>query len=131
MRISDWSSDVCSSDLFAARGRRFLPSITRRPKKLNGFKLDRGRLALPYDSFFAEDPVRLIEMFALADRHQLEIHPLAMRAASRDVNLIDNDIRNDERANALFLEVLTSRSEERRVGKEFVSRCRYRWSAYP
>src|SRR3546814_2128158 len=77
-------------DAFAARGRRFLPSITRRPKKLNGFKLDRGRSALPYDSFFAEDPVRLIEMFALADRHQLEIHPLAMRAASRDVNLIDN-----------------------------------------
>src|SRR3546814_480146 len=102
-------------DAFAARGRRFLPSITRRPKKLNGFKLDRGRLALPYDSFFAEDPVRLIEMFALADRHQLEIHPLAMRAASRDVNLIDNDIRNDERANALFMEVLTSPRDPERV----------------
>jgi [protein-PII] uridylyltransferase len=95
-------------DSFAARGRRFLPSITRRPKKLNGFKLDRGRLALPYDSFFGEDPVRLIEMFALADRHDLEIHPLAMRAAGRDANLIDNRIRNDPRANALFMEVLTS-----------------------
>src|SRR3546814_5586506 len=42
-------------DAFAARGRRFLPSITRRPKKLNGFKLDRGRLALPYDSFRSEE----------------------------------------------------------------------------
>src|SRR3546814_12970188 len=54
-------------------------------------------------------------MFALADRHQLEIHPLAMRAASRDVNLIDNDIRNDERANALFMEVLTSPRDPERV----------------
>src|SRR3546814_1539587 len=26
MRISDWSSDVCSSDLYAARGRRARPS---------------------------------------------------------------------------------------------------------
>ena len=95
-------------DAFAARGRRFLPSITRRPKKLNGFKLDRGRLALPYDNFFAEDPVRLVEMFALADLHDLEIHPLAMRAAGRDANLIDNRIRHDARANALFMEVLTS-----------------------
>ena len=95
-------------DAFAARGRRFLPSITRRPKKLNGFKLDRGRLALPYDAFFAEDPVRMIEIFALADRHDLEVHPLAMRAAGRDANLIDNRIRRDSRANALFMEVLTS-----------------------
>lgn len=102
-------------DAFAARGRRFLPSITRRPKKLNGFKLDRGRLALPYDHFFAENPVRLVEMFALADKHELEIHPLAMRAASRDANLIDNHIRQDEQANALFMDVLTSPRDPERV----------------
>src|SRR3546814_19670078 len=102
-------------DAVAALVRRFHPSITRRPKKLNGFKLDRGRLALPYDSFFAEAPVRLIEMFALADRHQLEIHLLAMRAASRDVNLIVNAIRNAEWANALFLEVMTFPSDPLRM----------------
>ncbi len=90
------------------RGRRFLPAITRRPRKLNGFRLDRGRLALPDDSFFEEDPVRLIELFQLADEYQLEIHPLAMRAAQRDAKLIKNNIRQDERANALFMEVLTS-----------------------
>jgi [protein-PII] uridylyltransferase len=93
---------------YAARGRRFgLPTIRRRPTRLHGFVLDRGRLALPRDDFFAEDPARLIELFALADRHILEIHPLAMRAASRDAKLAD-DIRTDERANALFLDVLAS-----------------------
>ncbi|MBJ6120245.1 [protein-PII] uridylyltransferase [Sphingomonas mollis] len=93
---------------FASRGKRFgLPTIRRAPKRLNGFVLDRGRLALPGDDFFAEDPVRLIEIFALADAHHLEIHPLAMRAASRDAKLID-DYRQDRHANALFLEVLTS-----------------------
>jgi len=94
---------------FAARGRRFgLPKLRRRPRKLDGFALDRGRLAVPSDDFFAADPVRLIEMFAIADRHGLEIHPLAMRQAARDVALIDNRVRADPRANALFLDVLTS-----------------------
>jgi [protein-PII] uridylyltransferase len=93
---------------FAARGSRFgLPTIRRRPGRLHGFVLDRGRLALPADDFFQADPVRLIEIFHLADLHGLEIHPLAMRAASRDAKLID-DYRKDENANALFLDILCS-----------------------
>ncbi len=93
---------------FAARGRRFgLPTIRRRPRRLHGFVLDRGRLALPDDNFFQDDPARLIELFQLADLHALEVHPLAMRAAARDARLVDG-IRDDPRANALFLDVLTS-----------------------
>ncbi|PKP93233.1 MAG: [protein-PII] uridylyltransferase [Alphaproteobacteria bacterium HGW-Alphaproteobacteria-16] len=93
---------------FAARGSRFgLPRIRRSPRKLKGFVLDRGRLALPRDDFFAEDPVRLVEMFALADLHGVEVHPLAMRTAARDAKLIA-DRRDDPRANALFMDVLTS-----------------------
>ncbi len=95
-------------ETMAKKGRRFLPSFRRNPKKLNGFQLDRGRLALPDDRFFADDPIRLIEIFQLADLHGLEIHPLAMRAAQRDARLIDKNIRRDARANALFLDVLTS-----------------------
>ncbi len=96
-------------DKFAKRGRRIgLPAIRRRPRKLEGFMLDRGRLAIPDENFLIEDPVRLIRMFALADRHELEIHPLAMRAANRQAKLIDNDVRADPEANSLFLDVLTS-----------------------
>jgi [protein-PII] uridylyltransferase len=94
---------------FARRGRRIgLPAFRRRPGKLEGFMLDRGRLAIPDDAFLAEDPVRLVQMFALADKHGLEIHPLAMRAAGRHAKLIDAKVRADPRANALFLDVLTS-----------------------
>jgi [protein-PII] uridylyltransferase len=90
------------------KGFRFaLPTIRRRPKRLDGFTLVRGRLSIPRDDFFQADPVRLIEIFAIAVREQLEIHPSAMRAASRDAPLIDRTVRNDPRANALFLEVLT------------------------
>ncbi|NJM50616.1 MAG: [protein-PII] uridylyltransferase [Sphingomonadales bacterium] len=95
-------------ETLAKSGRRFLPAIVRRPRKLNGFKLDRGRLALPSDDFFTEDPVRMLEIFQLADRYGLEIHPMAMRAAQRDSKLINRSIRRDERANTLFMDVLTS-----------------------
>ncbi len=93
----------------AVRGRRFLPGFILRTRRLDGFVLDRGRLALPSDDYFAQDPVRLIELFAVADRHGVEIHPTAMRAARRDARLIGADVRRDPRANALFLDVLTSR----------------------
>lgn len=100
---------------FAARGSRFgLPRIRRSPAKLKGFVLDRGRLALPRDDFFAEEPVRLLEIFQLADLHGLEVHPLAMRTAARDAKLID-DKRGDPRANALFLDVLTSKRDPETV----------------
>ena len=95
-------------DQFAAAGwRSWLPTLRRSPKRLKGFVLDRGRLAIPRDGFFAEDPVRLIELYALADVEVLEVHPLTTRAVARDAKLID-EYRADARANALFLDVLTS-----------------------
>ncbi|MFN3724898.1 MAG: [protein-PII] uridylyltransferase [Allosphingosinicella sp.] len=94
---------------FAKRGRRLMfPTLRRRPRNLNGFMLDRGRLAVPSDDFLTEDPVRLIEAFQLADAHNLEIHPMALRAIARHAKLIDASVRAEPRANALFLDVLTS-----------------------
>jgi [protein-PII] uridylyltransferase len=96
-------------DSMAPKGRRFgLSAFKRSPRKLSGFVLDRGRLALPSEDWFQQDPVRLIEIFALADLHGVEIHPQAMRIANRDARLINAKIRNDPRANALFMDVLTS-----------------------
>jgi len=95
-------------DQLAKRGRRYLPSFFNRPRKLDGFVLDRGRITVPDDDFLRADPVRMIEIFALADKHGLEIHPNAMRALNRDAVLINYKVRNDPRANALFLGVLTS-----------------------
>ena len=95
----------------AREGRRFVfPSFRRRPAKLNGFSIDRGRLSIPNDRFLAERPERLVELFALAARDKLEIHPTAMRAAARDARLVDQ-VRGDPAANALFLDVLTSKAD--------------------
>ncbi len=91
-----------------AKGRRFaLPTFKRRPKHLDGFTLDRGRLSIRNDRWFADNPVRLVELFALAAKEGMEIHPNAMRAATRDARLVDQ-VRDDSRANGFFLDVLTA-----------------------
>ena len=103
-------------DGLAERGRRYIPSFIRRsPRKLEGFVLDRGRIALPSDDYFQQSPVRLLEIFALADRHGLDLHPSAMRAASRDAHFIDNKVRQDPAANAFFLDILTSPRDPEKV----------------
>ena len=103
-------------DSLAPKGRRFaLSGFMRRPRKLGGLTLDRGRLTIPSDDWFRDDPVRLLELFQVADAAGLEIHPNAMRAASRDDRLIDGQVRLDPRANKAFLDVLTSPRDPERV----------------
>ncbi|MEO6248441.1 MAG: [protein-PII] uridylyltransferase, partial [Sphingomicrobium sp.] len=92
------------------KGRRFaFPTLRKNPPRLDGFILDRGRLSIPSDDFLAREPVRLIQLFALAARLRLEIHPAAMRAAARDTRLVDG-VRTDPVANAFFMEALTDRN---------------------
>src|SRR3546814_21169694 len=96
MRISDWSSDVCSSDLG-----RHLFRIT-----------EQGIELFPrIESVLKPAPL----MSEATERFSTGISPLdtmlggGYPAASTSIVL---------------------RSEERRVGKECVSTCRYRWSPY-
>ena len=80
-----------------------------RTRHVNGFEISGGRTDVPGDDFFQQDPVRLVEIFTLANAEGVEVHPNAMRLADRDSGLIDNNVRRDKRANALFLDLLTSR----------------------
>ncbi len=87
----------------------------RARRKLGAYAVVAGRIAVESDDFFAQDPVRLIELFHLADREALEIHPETMRQAHRDAGLIDARVRRDARANAMFMDILTSRRDPETV----------------
>src|SRR5438270_4888500 len=57
------------------KGLRFaLPTIRRRPKRLGGFVLARGRISIPSGDFLGKDPVRLPALLARRAREQLGIH---------------------------------------------------------
>ncbi|TCJ39836.1 [protein-PII] uridylyltransferase [Parafrankia sp. BMG5.11] len=89
----------------------FLASFTPRARLLKGFRVFGGKIAAPSDDWFRKDPVRLIELFQLAESNSLDIHPETMRQAARDAGLIKPEVRDDPRANALFLDVLAGRHD--------------------
>src|SRR3546814_3055194 len=102
MRISDWSSDVCSSDLLEQASKR-----NRRAISDGRVSLSQGVFTtLPFadDSFDRILAVNVIYFWYDMPRVLSEIHRV-LRAKGR-------------------------RSEARRVGEACVSTCRSRWSPY-
>src|SRR5580692_8616820 len=86
----------------------------RSPKKLSGtddFVIDNNRINIARADVFRRDPVNLIRLFHLAQKHNLAMHPEAMRVATRSLKLIDKEVRENEEANSLFMEILTSKND--------------------
>src|SRR3546814_12374460 len=104
MRISDWSSDVCSSDLIEqVRAIPADPIIVRQNwLRAYEFTTDKGALAL-------NDYARANDPFATVGKVQVAVDVSSVIRASPDSFRV-------------------ARSEERRVGKECVSTCRSRWA---
>src|SRR3546814_15131226 len=100
MRISDWSSDVCSSDLLLRAN-------------IAGHR--RGN-----------DFVKAEQAEAMFERSLGGFHRIALAPMSASQPPTDFHGRRIGRVRADMEE----RSEERRVGKECVSTCRSRWSPY-
>src|SRR3546814_17267371 len=107
MRISDWSSDVCSSDLRGVDAR----ILARRHAGLQAVRHVRQRLLLL-------GLRQLLDLFFdhTGDLHNAFHHRALEYATHR---LASGDART-----------ILERSEERRVGKECVSTCRSRWSPF-
>src|SRR3546814_15620931 len=111
MRISDWSSDVCSSDLERAQ--------------LESEALQwRERARLHVQMLEVEAPARRLAAAMLA--HDA-VEPAFKTAGQVEISPVD---RQHQRAteHARIEPVGQDRSEERRLGKECVSTCRSRWA---
>jgi [protein-PII] uridylyltransferase len=101
--------------LKSRRPRGLLANFRARPRMFRGYKITGGRLCAPGDDWFRQDPVRLIEVFQIAEEEGLEIHPETMRMARRDAELIKDEVRRDPQANTLFMKVLTGRRDPETV----------------
>ncbi|WP_136657582.1 [protein-PII] uridylyltransferase [Nitratireductor sp. XY-223] len=91
---------------------RVFRRLANRPRKVPGtleFLQDHGRITIVDLDVFRRDPVNIIRLFHLADIHDLEFHPDALKLATRSLSLINAELRRNEEANRLFLSILTSR----------------------
>src|SRR3546814_20331438 len=106
MRISDWSSDVCSSDLSAGTEAASYTELLHVRRRFIHKEALRSATALVTNA-------------VLATRDQ-RIWGEAGTACASDSTKVGAWDQN----------LMAERSEERRVGKECVSTCRSRWSPY-
>src|SRR3546814_13713333 len=108
MRISDWSSDVCSSDLFAKDPAGTLEKVA----EIGYREVEYGGGG--YDAMDHAALRKTMERLGLTSP---SIH-VGYEALASDF----------DGAVAMTKALGADRSEERRVGKECVSTCRSRWS---
>jgi [protein-PII] uridylyltransferase len=94
---------------------RFRPRGRRTLSESEDFIVENNRITVADPDVFRRDPINLIRIFHLADRHALAFDPHAMRAANRSLKLIDAALRDDPEANRLFFEILTSRNDPETV----------------
>src|SRR3546814_18202710 len=121
MRISDWSSDVCSSDLPDARD----ASPEHPPHWYGACPTGRTRRE--------KERAGAVQLFASA--WQSTIRAACRLPAERTLFLHYDEIAGDpvsalEKVMHHLGDGNPIRSEERRVGKGCVSTCRSRWSTY-
>ena len=115
-QVGDLTAIVCAGlESLHAKQRPVLDRVFGRFRRRRGgldspdFRIDNDRINASDDDIFTRDPVNLIRMFALADAHNLPIHPDLSRLASRSVGEIGPELRADPEANRLFVQILTSR----------------------
>ena len=92
------------------RSRFRLPTLRRR-RKVEGFGLEGDRLTVPSPDSFSESPVELLRIFQVAQKHDLDIHPETLRAVTRKLKHVNKQLREDPKANAIFLDMLTSEKD--------------------
>ena len=79
------------------------------------FIVEHNRIRCAKPNVFERDPVNLIRVFELAQKHNLAFHPDTMRTIKRSLKLIGPELRENEEANRLFLEILTSHNDPETV----------------
>ncbi|MRU15207.1 [protein-PII] uridylyltransferase [Roseovarius sp. A21] len=99
-----------------AKSEPLLQRIFRRKRKLKeGYEEVRGRLAIVDEAAFLSEPLNLLRIFEEGLRTGLLIHPDAMRLVTANLDLIDDTMRNDRRAQKLFLDLLLKHGNPERA----------------
>jgi [protein-PII] uridylyltransferase len=89
--------------------------LKRRKKLRRGYAQVNGRLAIADEVNFLSDPLNLLRLFEEGLRTGLLIHPEAMLLVTNHLGLIDEDFRNDARAQKLFLDLLLKHGNPERA----------------
>jgi len=108
-QVGDLTRIFCA--VLEARQKKTFFSRMRRTKKLKEFAVESGRLTALNETDFKDKPELMVRIFRVADQHDLDIHPDALRLIKHNLRRITARVRREPDANDDFLAVLTSPRE--------------------
>src|SRR3546814_13488181 len=114
MRISDWSSDVCSSDLLAGTGVNQMAGFEAVKERMEVIGADGAHVGTV--DRVNGDRIKLVKSDSGEGRHKGHHHFISRGLVA--------EVEGDK------VRLSANRSEARRVGKECVSTCRSGWWPY-
>ncbi len=88
---------------------------TRRKRLKPGYVLKNNRLDVQRPKTFLKDPLNILRIFEEALRTGYLIHPNLMRLVSRNLDLIDDDLRSNPDAAKIFLDTLLKHGNPERA----------------
>ncbi|MBD20105.1 MAG: [protein-PII] uridylyltransferase [Rhodospirillaceae bacterium] len=78
-------------------------------RDIEGFPIQSGRLSVFSEEDFEANPTRILQLFYVAQKRGIDIHPNALRLVTRNLKKVDS-IRTEPEANDLFIKILTTSS---------------------
>ncbi|MFM7333945.1 MAG: [protein-PII] uridylyltransferase, partial [Tabrizicola sp.] len=87
--------------------------MTKRVK--SGYKLVQGRIDLKDPKDFLKDKLNLLRVFEEALRTKYLLHPNVMRIVTQNLDLIDDEMRENPEAQRIFLDLLLSHGNPERA----------------
>ena len=115
--VGDLTRSICS--ILEEQQKKSIPVISKAlsyfsEEKVEGFILNAGRIDIPNKNFFKKDPLNILKLFNYSVKRDVLIHPNAVRVLRENLSLVNKDLRQNETANKIFLEILLNKknSEE-------------------
>ena len=115
--VGDLTRSICS--ILEEQQKKSIPVISKAlsyfsEEKVEGFILNAGRIDIPNNNFFKKDPLNILKLFNYSMKRDVLIHPNAVRVLRENLSLVNKDLRQNETANKIFLEILLNKknSEE-------------------
>ncbi len=98
-----------------AKREPMLIGLLRRRRARAGYRIDRGRLNMANPAEFLKDKLNILRIFEEALRTGLLIHPDAMRLIAANLDLIDEEMREDREATRIFLDLMLKHGNPERA----------------
>ncbi|KAA0909874.1 [protein-PII] uridylyltransferase [Aquicoccus porphyridii] len=99
-----------------AKAEPLLERLFKRRRKLKpGYLQIHGRLAIEDEKAFLSDPLNLLRLFEEGLRTGMLIHPDAMRLVTANLDMIDDEMRENREANRIFLDLLLKHGNPERA----------------